>query len=318
MKGKKKVSVVIPCYNSEEYVSESIESALEQRYEPKEIIVVDDGSTDQSREIVRQYTDSEKVVLVQNEENLGEAKTCNRAIENASGELIKILHADDKLCEGIIRRQVDQAKKSKNNTVIFGDLKFIESGDFHHRDQFRERKEGETWTHYILKNNPHPSSPLHRKELLEKNEGFDPGVPMPDYDFHLRLCLNGVRFKYVPGDVSVIRIHDGPDRVQNQDHFAEDPEGELSRIKDRWNRIDSAEMLTDDVKQHLAQTAWQTGRRALRTGRDRIAERYFEYAREAHPSPIAGGSSAYEWCVQVFGPGPAEQIAAMKRKIVGR
>jgi len=313
----KKVSIVIPCYNSEEYVSGSIESAIKQSYEPKEIIAIDDGSTDESRKIIQEYVDSEKVTLIQNEKNLGEAKTCNRAIENASGELVKILHADDKLCEGIISRQVRRIEKTDENTVVFGDLRFVEGGEFHHRDQFRTKQKGETWANYILKNNPHPSSPLHRKQLLEKNEGFDPEIPMPDYDFHLRLCLNDVQFQYVPEDVSVIRIHDGPDRVQNQDHFSKDPEGELSRIKDRWSRIEQAGMLTDSVKQHLAQSAWQVGRRALRSGRERVAEQYFEYARASHSNPVAGASSAYEWCVQVFGPGPAEQIAAAKRKVLG-
>lgn len=308
------VSVVIPCYNSEEYISESIESALSQEYEPKEIIVVDDGSTDRSLEEIRRY--SEDVQIIRNEENRGEAHTTNRAIENASGKFVKILHADDRLCAEVISEQVRQIEKVGENSIVFGDAKFVEDDEaFHHRDEYRPKREEETWAHFLLTNNPHPSSPLHRKSLLEANEGFDPSVPMPDHDFHLRLALNGVRFRHVPGDVSIVRIHDGPDRVQNQNHFEKEPKGLLNRIRDRWERADQAEMLSSSVKRYLAQDAWQGGRRALRSGYTEIAEQYFEYAKSAHPSHISGASSAYKWCVKAFGPRPAERIAELKRQI---
>jgi len=310
------VSVLIPCYNSEEYVAEAIESALAQEYEPKEIIVVDDGSTDGSVEEVRQF--SEDVQLIRNDENQGEAYTTNRAIENATGELVKILHADDRLCEGILSEQVRQLEEVGGSAIVFGDLKFVKDGEgFHHRDEFRFKQEDETWAHFLLANNPHPSSSLHRKSLLESNEGFDPSVPMPDYDFHLRLVLNGVQFRYVPGDVSVIRIHDGPDRVQNQDHFSRDPEGRLRRIRDRWNRIDAAGMLAEEVKRFLAQAAWHGGRHALRSGHPDVAERYFVFAKGAHEDCVTGASPAYEWCVKALGPGPAEHLAEWKRTLSG-
>ena len=218
------VSILIPCYNSEEYVSEAIESALAQDYGPTEIIVVDDGSTDGSREEVREYSD--RVGLLENEENRGEAYTCNRAIQEASGELVKILHADDMLCPGVIEEQVTQVQEMGPDTIAFGDAKFITSdGSFHHRDEYRSKRGNETSAHHLLTNNPHPSCPLHRRSLLLEHEGFDTSVPMPDYDFQLRLGLAGVRFHYISGDVSTIRIHDGPDRVQNQNHFVQDPEG---------------------------------------------------------------------------------------------
>jgi len=308
----KLVSIVIPCYNSEEYISEAIESALAQEYEPTEIIVVDDGSTDGSLEEIRQF--SEDVQLIQNEENRGEAYASNRAIENASGEYVKILHADDRLCGGILNKQVRRLEEVEENAIVFGDVRFVEDGNgFHHRDEFRPKQSEEMWAHFLLTNNPHPSSPLHRKSLLEANEGFDPSVPMPDYDFHLRLGLNGVQFRYVPGDVSVIRIHDGPDRVQNQDHFSRDPEGKLDRIRDRRKRIERVGMLTEEVERFLAQAAWRGGRQALRSGHPEVANYYFEYAKAAHEDCVAGASAAYEWCVNALGPGAAERLAAWKR-----
>jgi glycosyltransferase involved in cell wall biosynthesis len=317
MEQSPRVSILIPCYNSERYVSEAIESALAQEYEPKDVIVVDDGSTDGSVDEIRQFSDS--VQLFQNEENRGEAYTSNRAIENASGKYIKILHADDRLCEGIISNQVRQSEGVSGETIVFGDLKFVEDGKgFHHRDEFRPKREDETWAHFLLANNPHPSSPLHRKSLLEANEGFDPSPPMPDYDFHLRLCLNGVQFRYVPGDVSIVRIHGGEDRVQNQDHFVQDPEERLRRIKDRWRRIEDAGMMSENVRRYLARDAWQGGRAALRNGFYEVAEEYFTFAQEAHEAPIAGASSLYRWCARAFGPRLAERLGEWKRTLVGK
>jgi glycosyltransferase involved in cell wall biosynthesis len=311
------VTILIPCYNSEAYVSDAIESVLAQNYESTEIIVVDDGSTDASKEKVEEYSD--QVQLLENEKNRGEAYTCNRGIREASGELVKLLHADDMLCSGVIEKQVSKIKNTESNTAVFGDAKFVISdGTFHHRDVYRPKRDSETWAYHLMKNNPHPSCPLYRKSLLMKHDGFDTSVPMPDYDFHLRLGLAGVKFQYVPGDVSVIRIHDGPDRVQNQNHFEENPKGRLNRIQDRWERVDEAGMLSSRVKRHLAQDAWQGGRRALRDGYDEIAKEYFEYAKNAHPSHVSGASTVYSWCVQAFGPKPAEQLAEWKRKLIGK
>lgn len=298
-------------------MSEAIDSALQQKYEPKEVIVVDDGSDDESFRKIKYLSDNIKII--RNEVNRGEAYTTNRAIENASGELVKILHADDRLCMDVIEKQVEKIQKVDTNTIVFGDSKFVtDENGFHHRDKYRPKRKNESHAHYLLKNNPHPSCLLHRRSLLLKHERFDTSVPMPDYDFHLRLGLAGVQFRYVPGDVSIIRIHDGPDRVQNQDHFSEEPEGRLNRIQDRWQRIEEAGMLTEEVQKYLARAAWRGGRQALRKGYKGLAEDYFGYARGAHPDPVAGSSPAYKWCVQALGPGPAEKIAAWKRTLVGK
>lgn len=311
-----KVSILIPCYNSQAYIAAAIESALTQKYEPKEVIVVDDGSTDESLEVIQQF--SGYVSVIKNRDNRGEALTTNRAIKNASGELVKILHADDKLCEGIISEQVQQIMEVDDDTIVFGDAKFVgEGGEFHHRDKYRPKKKAETWAHFLLNNNPPMPSPLHRRALLEANEGLDSSSSKPDVDFHLRLGLNGVRFKYVPQDISMIRIHDGPDRVSNQGHFLQNPKGKLRRIQDRWERIERAGMLSEDVQRFLARSAWRGGRRALREGWPDVAEEYFTYAKQAHADCVAGTSPIYEWCARALGPDPAERLAEWKRDIVG-
>src|SRR5437667_12630279 len=97
------VSVVIPCYNGERYLAEAIESVLAQRYEPLEIIVVDDGSTDRSAEVARHFGDAVQYVC---QPHAGAAAARNRGVGLATGDLIAFLDADDVWTEGRLARQV--------------------------------------------------------------------------------------------------------------------------------------------------------------------------------------------------------------------
>lgn len=90
------ISVVMPVYNSEKYVSNAIESVLKQTYQHWELIIIDDGSLDQSVEIVEQFAKrDDRIKLLVNTENCGIAKTRNRGIEEAEGQYIAFLDSDD-------------------------------------------------------------------------------------------------------------------------------------------------------------------------------------------------------------------------------
>ena len=89
-----KVSVVLPVYNSEKFLSKSIESILDQTYNHIEIIVVDDGSTDNSLKILQQY--SEKIQII-SQSNQGLASALNAGIKKINGKYFKMLSHDDVL-----------------------------------------------------------------------------------------------------------------------------------------------------------------------------------------------------------------------------
>jgi len=88
-----KISVLIPLYNKENFIKQTLESVLNQTFTDFEVIIINDGSTDKSGEIVSQFTD-ERIKFFE-QENLGVSKTRNTGIANASGELIVFLDADD-------------------------------------------------------------------------------------------------------------------------------------------------------------------------------------------------------------------------------
>lgn len=91
-----KVSIVMPCYNSEKYISEAIDSILQQTYANWELIIVDDGSTDGSKNIINKFKQrDERIKVLLNKENKGVSAARNLGIRNCSGQYIAFLDSDD-------------------------------------------------------------------------------------------------------------------------------------------------------------------------------------------------------------------------------
>lgn len=98
------VSICMPCHNAERYVGEAIESVLNQTYKNIELIVVNDGSTDRSWDILESYRGRGVKVIAQ--ENRGQCAAANRALAEAGGEYVKFFDADDILSPGFIEAQI--------------------------------------------------------------------------------------------------------------------------------------------------------------------------------------------------------------------
>ena len=89
------VSVIIPCYNAEKYVGQAIESVLNQIYKNFEIIIISDGSTDSSENVVKNYLALDERIKLFTQTNKGVALTRNRGVEISKGAIIAFLDADD-------------------------------------------------------------------------------------------------------------------------------------------------------------------------------------------------------------------------------
>lgn len=90
-----KISIIVPVYNAEETLSKSLESAIVQTIYPKEIICINDGSTDHSQEILEAYAGKYKYISVITQENSGAGKARNKGLEIAKGQYVCFLDADD-------------------------------------------------------------------------------------------------------------------------------------------------------------------------------------------------------------------------------
>lgn len=120
MKFVPKISIIIPVYNAEKYIKECICPVLKQSYKNLEIIIINDGSTDKSFEIVQSFQDSRIKLLSQ--KNGGAASARNLGLHHASGELIQFLDSDDILDKDKIKEQITlyNNEKNKDNTLYIG------------------------------------------------------------------------------------------------------------------------------------------------------------------------------------------------------
>ena len=120
------ISVVIPLYNKEMTIKHSLSSVLSQDYDDIEVIVVNDGSTDNSVEVVKSINDSRIVVIEQ--ENGGPSKARNTGIRNAKGEWLVTLDADDELVEHALSKMIRETEKYRDADII-DFVGYIRSGE---------------------------------------------------------------------------------------------------------------------------------------------------------------------------------------------
>lgn len=123
-----KVSVIIPCYNQGKYVSEAINSVLAQTYDDIEIVCFNDGSTDNSREIIKNIADNYKNILfIDEKENKGVIFARNKAIEVSSGEYILPLDADDTIEPTYVEKAVKVLDTNPNIGIVYCKAKLFGS-----------------------------------------------------------------------------------------------------------------------------------------------------------------------------------------------
>lgn len=158
------VSVIIPCYNAVEYVGDAIQSVLDQTYRDIQIIVIDDGSTDRSREVIASYADK---IRCHRTPNRGAAAR-NIGLRMARGHYGKFLDADDTLFSDAIASQMAVAHRSDAQHIVFGDVVYDGPSDLIQTYSRSIRDLPDIINQCIL-----TSAPLHTKEALLRVGGFD-------------------------------------------------------------------------------------------------------------------------------------------------
>lgn len=109
------VSIITPAYNCERYITETIQSVLHQSLQDWEHLIIDDGSTDRTREIVRDLSRADtRIRLIENESNLGAAASRNRGLEAARGRYIAFLDSDDCWMPQKLERQIASMRENKD------------------------------------------------------------------------------------------------------------------------------------------------------------------------------------------------------------
>ncbi len=178
-----KVSVIIPIYNSKDYIAKCLDSLLEQTLKEIEIICVNDGSTDNSQEILEKYASKHDNIIILNKENGGCGSARNLGIDNARGEYIEFIDSDDQIRPDTIEKLYLSAKKYNSDLVVCGMNRIDDvTGKLITSDMVNVKKEfinvEESDLNDLLFINPGPCNKLHKKEIFQ-NARF-PKIPVVD------------------------------------------------------------------------------------------------------------------------------------------
>lgn len=199
-----RVSLVVPVYNAEDYIAEAIESVLAQSYSDVELIVVDDGSSDGSFEIINAYANRCTVI---SQENRGQSAALNTGWQMSTGDILGYLSADDKLESRAVERLVSAWKVAPEAVMVYPDYWLIDESS---RSIRCIRAPGFDYADVVLRGVcPVGPGALFKRGLLELTGGWDCRLrQVPDYDFLLRVGLFG-DVLHVREALAGFRVHGG-------------------------------------------------------------------------------------------------------------
>jgi glycosyltransferase involved in cell wall biosynthesis len=307
------VSILVPCYNSEAWVAECIESALRQSYPNKEVIVVDDGSTDASAEVIRRFGDRITFRIVA---NAGANAARNYLTSLARGEWLQYLDADDYLLPGKIASQIDLlGTQARGADVIYSPVIMHDTSRPGGNYTIRIEADDET-LNFIRWSSFSTHSTLFRRQAVLAVGGWKEDQPCcQEHELILRLLLAGSRFILSPEPGAVYRKH-GPNTITTRDPMR------VVRIRmSLTNRFEqhlrSAGMLNAKHRAALFVARMEAARSAFYMGHRETAEEYSSKALE-NGQYWSEYSNALPWyyrlAVQLLGFKVTELIALRIRR----
>jgi glycosyltransferase involved in cell wall biosynthesis len=309
------VSIIIPCYNAGKYVAEAIQSALDQTYTNKEVIVIDDGSTDHSLDVIRSFAER---IRWETGPNRGGCAARNRGLETAKGELIQFLDADDGLYPQKLAIQVP-ILMSRRCDVVTCEWHFI-GGE---RTRFVAPSAMEVvaiedpidWT--VSHERLGTSSPIHFVSNLRRIGGFRPNLPCAqEYDLHIRLACSGYSFGHMRGILWYARHRAGSVSSDYRQVLLQQLE-----ILRRARSILASRGALDEQRRHvLADACVRVAVYLFRLGDVVRAEEYMRASREFHArgGEWHGGGPGERLLARAIGPLGMERIRQVKKQLARR
>lgn len=188
-----KVSVIIPTYNRENLIERSIRSVLNQTYKNLEVIVVDDGSTDHTREIVESIKDQR--IIYHKQENGGAAKARNTGVSLATADYIAFHDSDDVWREDKLIKQMSFLKQNPEYGMVYSNFFFhrLDGSGYSIPKDVKPIGElsGDIFFTVLINNTVGAPTMVMKKELFEEIGGFDTTLKcLEDWDFTIRFAEN--------------------------------------------------------------------------------------------------------------------------------
>jgi glycosyltransferase involved in cell wall biosynthesis len=200
-----KVTILMPVFNGEKYIKEAMQSILDQTFEDFEFLIINDGSTDQSLRIIKEFND-QRIRVLENENNIGLIATLNKGIENCRGEYIARMDCDDISMPKRLEIQVEYMDKHPDIGIAGSFAKIKSKGLEYIGRYFCESEEIRA---NLLFNTAfaHPSVIIRKEVLLKNNLKFDEKFKhAEDYDLWER-ASDLVKFSNIPEVLLIYRKH---------------------------------------------------------------------------------------------------------------
>lgn len=219
------VSIIIPCYNYGHFLAETLDSILAQTLDNWECLIIDDGSTDNTREVAEKYSKKDKRFRYIHQQNSGPSAARNNGIRQSQGKFIQLLDADDLIQANKLNFQVQVFNKHEALDIVYGDVRFFFQDSpqklhlsfkdinkpypmprIQHKDAYRSFQE-------IYAFPLHPSTLLISREFLMENQLlFDERYPtssVEDWHFFILATIHQARLFYVDAQntYGLVRSH---------------------------------------------------------------------------------------------------------------
>ena len=258
------VSIIIPVYNASAFLVDAVHSALNQTYSLIEVIVVNDGSTDNSLQLLEDIKDERLRLFSQM--NQGACVARNRGIAEAKGEFVKFLDSDDILYPEAVAVQMKQQAELGENEVVFGDFDFVDKdGKVFYKNSFDDNSNlSSDQVFWFFKNwEMLITCPLHKREYLVEYKGFDNRLRNGQESFlHFMLSIKGIKFVYKPCRVFGYRSHQDEGRISCQrmqklpklNDVVYRNEAMLKLVQDKYGQ--QANKYSDELSQRYFDAAW--------------------------------------------------------------
>lgn len=198
------VSILIPCYNAERWVAEALDSALAQTWAEKEVIVVDDGSTDNSLKVIKSFGDR---IRWESAPNRGANAARNRLLRLARGDWLQYLDADDYLLPVKVAKQMEFLALHPQTDVVFGAVTLEHWTESEARRELLPIPEPhDPWVLFARWYLPQTGSSLWRKQAILDVGGWKEDQPCcQEHELYLRLLMGRKRFTYCAYNGAVYR-----------------------------------------------------------------------------------------------------------------
>jgi glycosyltransferase involved in cell wall biosynthesis len=220
------VSVIIPSYNYGRFIAQAIESLLQQTYNSWEVLVVDDGSTDNTEEVVMGIAADEPRINYLHQDNARQAAARNNGIRHAKGDLFQFLDADDLIEPQKLEQQVAFLERHPDVDITYSGVRYFSSehaGELLLSRQYSSWEDSGAWMPEIsgqgreilltlLGNNIMVvNAPLIRRELIDRVGLFDVDLtPVEDWEYLIRCAAAGAVFSFNDGEGAraLVRAHE--------------------------------------------------------------------------------------------------------------